>query len=299
MNLQKSMTDYYVGLLNTLTQAQEYDFVFRTGYLVQQTNLTFQYDEEIDTGIYATKTYVPVMVESVDRPRGVPNQDVSEWTLNMQFMLVGEHTDDPYLQKQLNILESFRRHLITYPSKVFNVELLSGTEAFTAHALPSAVNRAGGAGKLNSMTVTPVTMQLYLTTTQDLGLGKVEVQFKNPTDPDTAWETISAIDFSISGQKALESEQEFGEAQATSVAMNRMTNFSIRAHVDTASTMTADFIQDLSAQRDLGVYYNMRYKYPITASYIYVNVILESGSVVITHGALDAIDLQFKVAYGV
>jgi hypothetical protein len=314
MSFQKDLIQYYVDKLNTINSSfpSGHDFIFRTGYLIQKADLKFEYDTYPTYYSKETTQFIPVMVDTIDRPRNIPGKDVSEWTISIQFLLVGESDSDPYFIEQYSALEAFRRDLVDEPIAV----IPSGSEKYLTVHSSTTINRSGGVSILNGKKVIPVGIQIFATTSLGLDYGNnVILKIYDSTLSESEWQisqtptTIVPLEFIISSAKTLESEMEFGDSFATSVPLNRFLDFSVRMNLDTTLALTKTFIDDIAGQVGIEKPYQLEFVFPgklselgITSpmtntTYSY-RVLLESGVAVFSLGGITTLDLRFKVKYG-
>lgn len=314
MSFQKDLIQFYVDKLNTINSSfpSGHDFVFRTGYLIQKTDLKFEFDTYPTYYSKETTQFIPVMVDTIDRPRNIPEKDVTEWTLSLQFLLVGESDTDPYFVEQYTALEAFRKDLVDVPIGVVN----SALEKYLVVHSSTTINRSGGISILNGKKVIPVGIQIFATTSKGLHYGNnLLLQMYDSTFANNEWtiaETPTAIvplEFIVSSVKTLESEMEFGETFATSVPLNRFLDFSVRVNLDTQMALTNSFMNDILGGVGIDKPYKLRFSYiseylsagltsPIPSTFYEFEVLLESGVAVFSLGGITTLDLRFKVKYG-
>jgi len=314
MSFQKDLIQFYVDKLNTINSSfpTGHDFVFRTGYLIQKTDLKFEFDTYPNYYSKETTQFIPVMVDTIDRPRNIPEKDVTEWTLSIQFLLVGESDTDPYFIEQYSALESFRKDLVNIPVGVVD----SASDKYLVVHSSTTINRSGGVSILNGKKIIPVGLQIFATTSKGLHYGNnLLLQIYDSTFASNQW-TVSTtptaivpLEFILSSVKTLESEMEFGEAFATSVPLNRFLDFSVRVNLDTQMALTHSFMGDILGVVGIDKPYKLRFSYifkyieagvtsPIPNTYYEFDVLLESGVAVFSLGGITTLDLRFKVKYG-
>ena len=304
MSFQRTLIQYYVDKLNTQNSNLNNDFVFRTGYLIQKTDLKFEFDSFPDYYSKETTRFIPVMVDTIDRPRNIPNKDVTEWTISIQFLLEGESDSDPHFIQQYNALEAFRKDLVNQPLAVIQ----SGSDKYLAVHSSTTINRSGGVSILNGRKVIPVGMQIFATTSIGLDYGNTLILgVKRPQD--SSYTSLIPLEVIISSSKTLESEMEFGDRFATSVPLNRFLDFSVRMNLDIELPITQDFINDIMGDETIEKSYDLRISYPnglialgiptpMTSKTYDFRVVMESGVLVFSLGGITSLDVRFKVKYG-
>lgn len=306
MSFQRTLIQYYVDKLNTQNSNLNNDFVFRTGYLIQKTDLKFEFDSFPNYYSKETTRFIPVMVDTIDRPRNIPNKDVTEWTISIQFLLEGESDSDPHFIQQYNALEAFRKDLVNQPLAVIQ----SGSDKYLAVHSSTTINRSGGVSVLNGRKVIPVGMQIFATTSIGLDYGNTLILgVKRSQDSNQDYVRLIPLEVIISSSKTLESEMEFGDRFATSVPLNRFLDFSVRMNLDTQLLITQDFVDDIMGDTSIEKSYDLQISYPnelkqlgiatpmVNKTYTY-RVVLESGVIVFSLGGITSLDLRFKVKYG-
>lgn len=314
MSFQKDLIQYYINKLNTINSSfpSGHDFVFRTGYLIQKADVKFEYDSYPTYYSKETTQFIPVMVDTIDRPRNIPNKDVTEWTISIQFLLVGESDTDPYFIEQYSALEAFRKDLVNEPIAVVESD---SAKYLTVHS-STTINRSGGVSILNGKKIIPVGMQIFATTSLGLDYGNnLILKIYDSSMTESGWvigntaTTVVPLDFTVSSVKTLESEMEFGDTFATSVPLNRFLDFSVRMNLDTLAMITKSFMDDIAGQVGVDKPYRLEFMFPgklnqlgiptalPDTTYSYV-VLLESGIATFSLGGITAMELRFKVKYG-
>lgn len=315
MSFQKDLIQFYIDKLNTINSSfpTGHDFVFRTGYLLQKSDLKFEFDTYPNYYSKETTQFIPVMVDTIDRPRNIPEKDVTEWTVSIQFLLVGESDSDPYFIEQYTALEALRKDLVDNPVAVVNHD---SNKYLTIHSSTS-INRSGGVSILNGKKVIPVGMQLFVTTSKGLDYGNNVILkiYDYTAGQNGSWTlnetpyTILPLEFIISSAKTLESEMEFGDSFATSVPLNRFLDFSVRMNLDTQMLITKSFMDDIAGAVNINKPYKLEFVFPgkletlgittpINNTTYQFDVIMESGVAVFSLGGITTLDLRFKVNYG-
>ena len=110
MDLQ-TLATYLEGRLN----ANSKGVTFRTGWLQQSSDTAYEIKTYTNYFTETVATYTPAMFTLVGDPQKIPNQDITNWSIIVEYILTGDFETSADLVKEVEAIDEFRLGIINNP----------------------------------------------------------------------------------------------------------------------------------------------------------------------------------------
>jgi len=110
MDLQ-TLATYLEGRLN----ANSKGVTFRTGWLQQSSDTAYEIKTYTNYFTETVATYTPAMFTLVGDPQKIPNQDITNWSIIVEYILTGDFETSADLVLEVEAIDEFRLGIINNP----------------------------------------------------------------------------------------------------------------------------------------------------------------------------------------
>jgi len=289
--LQDKLVEHLLAKLNTNPR----NITFKGGYLLQQTNESFEFTTWTNYYTSTTTEYVPVMFDSTSTPKNIPNKQIYDWTINMVCALDGEvERYDDYdtvttnLTKQRKALDWFRQELTNSPLDTVVSDSVTYQIITTATDIQLIQDTMVVDGKKRSV----VNMQINVQSGIDIWYGN-QVTYSLKLDSELATEYL-ALDLLSSvdaKSKSLDSAQVIGDTSTKSVGIDASYVFK-GVVLYKNDDLLNNLVKDILGEQIVNYKYTLKIAYP-NITEIEKTVFLSNGSVNTTLGQLVSISVEF------
>lgn len=282
MTFQNSLIQYLLNKLNTNTQ----NIVFKGGEFIQQSNTKFEfkaYPTYYSPGV--TTEYVPIMFDTTNTPKNIPNLDLYDWTIDVTFALTGEQETD--LTNQLNAIEELRKDLINNPTDI----IINNGDNYKIITSATNVSKTSDIIILSGEKRIFIAMQIFIQSGISIHFGNEPIyELKEIND---SFEIINPISVDFLLGKGLETNQTLTENNTQSLAINKSREIVIIIY-QSDLTVIDKILNDIYGNGNMNTIYNFKFKFRPTDTYVERIVLLESGNISTKLGGINILTLKFK-----
>jgi len=206
MDLQTIAT-YLEGRLN----ANSKGVTFRTGWLQQASDTAYEIKTYTNYFTEVKTEYTPAMFTLVGDPQKVPNQDITNWNIIVEYILTGDFEDAPEMVAEIEAIDEFRLGIINNP--------LTTLEGYRVVLSASPIVRSGDIKIRGSAKHVVVSMELAIRTGVGVYYGN-DITYKLSLTGDTAIDIIP-ISASIISGKTEETETDLTASSGVTTTIAR------------------------------------------------------------------------------
>lgn len=283
----EAITNKLLQALNTNTE----NITFRGGSLLQVANDRFEFKTVQNYYSVDTTEYIPVMFDFVSSPKNIPNKEVYDWTINIQFGLTGENETE--LSDQRNAINSFRASLVNTPLNTITI----GSTIYNYVTSATDISLDRDVVIINAKKRVLVSMQVFLQSGIDTIFGNNRIVELRLNAAMQTYVAISPFEFNILMVRDTDSEMELSKSNVESIARNRTLTFSMKLFQEN-TVLFGEILKDIIGTATLNRTYKLRFKIPESATtFNEYTVLLTDGSLSTAFGTQNLLDLTFKVAY--
>ena len=277
MNLE-TLATYFTDKLN----ANSVDELFVAGYLIQTSGTEYKFSTFPNYFTEVENVYTPAMFSFIGDPQKVPNQDITNFNIILEFVLTGDSEQDPIIINQQAAIEEFRLGIVNNPTDTLDgYKLVSSASPITTESL----NDRSAKKRIR------VSMELAVTTGVNIWFGN-DVTTTLSLSGNTA-NNVFAISKSIINGKTEETESDLTEndARTKTVARDGTARYDMSFIFDNSDILN-EVVKDVS---NFGGSVNKKYDLVFTFPQFTLtkSVIVSGGTVSLNANDLIIVNAQF------
>ena len=274
----KTLATYFTNKLNANSVSE----TFIAGYLIQTSGTEYKFSTFENYFTETETTYTPAMYSFIGEPQKVPNQDITEFNIILEFVLTGDSEDDTNLINQQTAIDEFRLGIINNPTDTLDgYKLVASASPITTEAL----NDRSAKKRIR------VSMELAVTTGVNIWFGN-DITTTLALEGDTA-NSVFAISKAIVNGKTEETESDLTEndARTKTVARDGTARYDMSFVFDNSDILN-ELIKDIS---NFGGSVNKKYDLVMTFPQFVLTktVIANGGTVSLNANDLIIVNAQF------